>query len=79
LRDLAPAVKKLAIGGVVQHDQGLPTLQEALSEVDETVRSLATWKLEQGISKDEKGGKEAETWAKMALECRLTLDLDGSA
>ena len=58
LHDPAPTVRKLVIANVVQYDQGLPLLQEALSDVDETVRSLAALKLEQGVSNEQADGKE---------------------
>jgi HEAT repeat protein len=53
--DPTPTVRQLVVGSIVPHDQGLLLLQEALSDVNESVRSLAAWKLKQGISNESAG------------------------
>jgi hypothetical protein len=54
-RDPTPTVRQLVVGSIAPHDQGLQLLQEALLDADETVRSLAAWKLKQGISNESAG------------------------
>lgn len=50
LRDQDPSVRLMVIGNVAQKDEGLPLLQEALSDPDESVRTSASTLLEQAVS-----------------------------
>ena len=45
-RDPDPAIRRLVLESVIQLDDGLPLVQEALADADETLRALARSRLE---------------------------------
>jgi hypothetical protein len=50
LRDPHPGVRMMAVDSIPSNDQGIALLQEALSDADETIRSVAAFRLEQEVN-----------------------------